>query len=116
MSKKNEGGGGLVFSTNRSFLADQLKAALGNVETPAPETQKLVVRRDAVRRKGKVVTLVEGFEGSDSDLSELGKRLKQACGVGGSAKDGEILIQGDVTEQVLGLLLEWGYAKSKIRR
>ena len=113
---KTKGGGGLVFSTNRSYLADQLKAALGDAETAVPEAQRLTVRRDAVRRRGKIVTLVEGFEGGESDLSDLGKRLKQACGAGGSAKEGEILIQGDVAEKVLGLLIEWGYTKSKIRR
>lgn len=115
MSKRNEGGG-LVFSTNRSYFSDLLKKTLGAVETLAPEDQKLVVRRDAVRRKGKVVTLIEGFEGKDSDLQDLGKRLKQALGTGGSAKEGEIIIQGDLVDQVGSLLIEWGYRKTKIRR
>ena len=112
MSQRNEGGG-LVFSTNRSYFSDFMKEAMGSAETLAPEDQKLVVRRDATHRKGKVVTLIEGFEGKDDDLQDLGKRLKQALGTGGSAKAGEIIIQGDLVEEVRSLLIEWGYRKTK---
>ncbi|MDD7558769.1 MAG: translation initiation factor [Porphyromonas sp.] len=115
MSKRNEGGG-LVFSTNRSYFSDLLKESLGSAETLAPEAQNLVVRRDTARRRGKVVTLIEGFEGKDNDLRALGKKIKEALGTGGSAKEGEIIIQGDLVDQVGSLLIEWGYRKTKIRR
>lgn len=111
MSKKKWGG--MVFSTN-SELMEQLQEE-EVVETLLPAEQRLVVRRDNKGRKGKVVTLVEGFVGSDENLQELGKRLKVACGVGGSAKEGEIIIQGDLVERVHALLMEWGYKKSKRR-
>lgn len=90
-------------------------AAESEVETPLPAEQRLLVLRDSRKRKGKVVTIVSGFEGSEEELSALGKRLKVACGVGGSAKEGEVIIQGDVVDRVYTLLLEWGYAKSKKR-
>lgn len=111
MSKKKWGG--MVFSTN-SDLMDELNQ-VEEVETAPPGEQRLLVRRDNKGRKGKMVTLVEGFAGSDDDLQELGKRLKVACGVGGSAKEGEIIIQGELVEKIHGLLLEWGYSKSKRR-
>ncbi|MBR8768922.1 translation initiation factor [Porphyromonas levii] len=111
MSKKNWGG--MVFSTNSDLMAQLDKEEV--VETALPAEQRLVVRRDNKGRKGKMVTLVEGFTGSDDDLQALGKRLKVACGVGGSAKDGEIIIQGELVERVHTLLLEWGYTKSKRR-
>lgn len=111
MSKKQWGG--MVFSTNTDLM-EQLNVE-EEVETALPAEQRLLVRRDNKGRKGKMVTLVEGFAGRDEDLQELGKRLKVACGVGGSAKDGEIIIQGEVVERVHGLLIEWGYTKSKRR-
>lgn len=111
MSKKQWGG--IVFSTNTDLM-EQLNV-VEEVETALPAEQRLLVRRDNKGRKGKMVTLVEGFAGRDEDLQELGKRLKVACGVGGSAKDGEIIIQGEVVERVHGLLIEWGYTKSKRR-
>lgn len=112
MSKKQWGG--LVFSTNNNLM-EELSNSNTTVETPIPEKQHLVVRRDNKGRKGKMVTLVEGFEGSDEELQALGKRLKVACGVGGSAKDGEIIVQGELVDRVLALLLEWGYSRSKKR-
>lgn len=111
MSKKQWGG--IVFSTNTDLM-EQLNV-VEEVETALPAEQRLLVRRDNKGRKGKMVTLVEGFAGRDEDLQELGKRLKVACGVGGSAKDGEIIIQGEVVERVHALLIEWGYSKSKRR-
>lgn len=111
MSKKKWGG--MVFSTNADLM-EQLNE-VEEVETALPADQRLVVRRDNKGRKGKMVTLVEGFIGNDSDLQELGKRLKVACGVGGSAKDGEIIIQGEFVERVHSLLIEWGYSRSKRR-
>ena len=104
---------GLVFSTNSELLQ---KIQLGNllsVETLAPEKQKMVVQLDTKARKGKIVTLVSGFEGQEKDLEELGKRLKTACGVGGSTKDGQIIVQGSCVEKVLSYLNEWGYTKTK---
>lgn len=107
---------GMVFSTNPDYMK-QLEDEQREVEHPtlAPEAQRLVVRRDAKMRKGKVVTLVEGFEGTTADLETLGKKLKTSCGVGGSAKDGLIIVQGDLRDRVASLLSEWGYRGTKVR-
>ena len=83
------------------------------VTTPANELQKLKVRIDKKQRAGKTVTLVEGFEGNEQDLTELGKKLKTKCGAGGSAKDGLIIIQGDYKEKIAQWLKDWGYSKTK---
>lgn len=102
---------GVVYSTIDSFeynLGDEDSA-----ETLPASQQKLKVLLDKKARAGKQVTLVEGFVGSDDDLKELGKLLKNKCGVGGSAKDGEILIQGDHREKVLQVLLAAGYGAKK---
>ena len=113
MSKRSrdEEGGGLVFSTNRTLL-DSLGSLMPE-DTPQPQDQKLYVRRDAKARRGKVVTLVEGFVGAERDLKELGKSLKAACGVGGAVKDGVILIQGDSVDRVMEYLLSNGYTKTR---
>ena len=76
---------------------------------PAPKKQRLVVTIDRRHRAGKQVTLVSGFSGSDAELEALGKALKTRCGTGGSVKDGEILIQGDVRDKVVALLQEMGH-------
>ena len=102
---------GVVYSTNPDFqyqYDDEPQA-----ETLAPAQQKLRVRIERNHRGGKVVTLVTGFVGTDSDLQELGKKLKTACGVGGSAKEGEIMVQGEMKEKVVATLLKLGYSNSK---
>jgi len=98
---------GVVYSTNSEFEFDSNQKQ--EEETPLPGEQKLYVRLDRKNRKGKTVTLVEGFVGSEEDLKTLGKELKSKCGVGGSAKEGEILLQGDFKERVAALLKDKGY-------
>lgn len=98
---------GVVYSTNPDFKYEQERVT--EDETLAPEKQKLTVSIDRRCRAGKQVTLVSGFVGSDSDLKELGKTLKVKCGVGGTAKDGEITIQGDLRDKVTELLCTMGY-------
>ncbi len=106
MSKKN-----IVYSTNPNFQHEDVDDM--EMETLAPEEQELKVMIDRKQRKGKSVTLITGFEGSDEDLQELGKTLKQKCGVGGSAKNGEIIVQGENKEKIFELLLKMGYRKTK---
>ena len=101
---------GMVFSTNENFNYDNDEDL---EETPAPNKQNLKVMRDSKKRKGKTVTLVTGFLGHEDDLKELGKMLKSKCGVGGTVKDNEILIQGDFRERVFDLLIAEGYKVKK---
>ena len=100
-----------VYSTNPNFVFDYGEEEAVTIE---PAKQNLRVMLDKKQRAGKKVTLITGFQGSDYDLAVLGKELKSACGVGGSVKDGEILLQGDFREKVLGILLQKGYTKTKI--
>ena len=102
---------GTVYSTNPDFVFDYSEEEAVTLE---PAKQNLRVMLDKKQRAGKKVTLITGFQGSDFDLAVLGKELKSACGVGGSVKDGEILLQGDFREKVLGILLQKGYTKTKI--
>ena len=97
----------VVYSTNPDFAYEY--AGEAEPETLAPERQNLRVVTDTKQRKGKTVTLVQGFVGTSDDLDALARLLKNKCGTGGSAKDGEILIQGDVREKVLTLLRTAGY-------
>ena len=102
---------GTVYSTNPDFAFDYGEEEVATLE---PAKQNLRVMLDKKQRGGKKVTLVTGFQGSDFELALLGKELKAACGVGGSTKDGEILLQGDFREKVLALLLQKGYSRTKI--
>lgn len=106
MEKKNKVG--VVYSTNPDFQYEW-EGEEEIVETLEPAKQKLVVRIDRHARGGKQVTLVEGFVGTDDDLQTLGKMLKTKCGVGGSAKDGQILIQGDFRDKIIEVLTAAGY-------
>lgn len=101
----------VVYSTNPDF-----KYELDDEEeqtTLQPSQQRLRVQLDRKNRGGKVVTLVTGFIGTEDDLKELGKFLKSKCGVGGSSKDGEIIVQGDFKQKVLELLKKEGYTQTK---
>lgn len=98
---------GIVYSTDPGF---SLEEETESTVTLPPAQQKLKIRLDTKQRAGKAVTLVEGFAGRESDLEELGKKLKNFCGTGGSAKDGLVIIQGDQREKVLTWLNRNGYA------
>jgi len=110
MSKKKLNSGGFVYSTDPNFHFGEEKA---DIETLLPAQQKLKIRLDTKRRAGKAVTLIQGFVGSNGGLEELGKKLKSFCGTGGTAKDGEIIIQGDQKEKVMEWLRKNGYAETK---
>ncbi|MDB3906849.1 translation initiation factor [Crocinitomicaceae bacterium] len=101
----------VVYSTNPDFNFDYEEEE--SEETLPSGEQRLYVSIDRKQRKGKEVTLVEGFVGDPDDLKDLGKMLKSKCGVGGSAKDGEILIQGNVRDKVYDLLVKEGYSVKK---
>ena len=98
---------GVVFSTHPDFAYEEESTA--EEATLEPSKQNLIVSIDRKGRGGKQVTLVTGFVGTSDDLAELGRTLKVKCGVGGSAKDGEITIQGDFRDRVTTLLKEMGY-------
>lgn len=101
---------GVVFSTNPDFQYETDKE--DEATTLAPEKQNLKVWLDRLKG-GRVATVVRGFVGSDDDLAALGKELKKSCGVGGTAKDGEIIIQGDHRDRVVELLTKSGYRSKK---
>ena len=109
--KQKSDNNGTVYSTNPDYVFDYGEEEIVTLE---PAKQNLRVMLDKKQRAGKKVTLITGFKGSDFDLAVLGKELKSACGVGGSVKDGEILLQGDFREKVLALLVQKGYTKTKI--
>ena len=103
---------GIVYSTNSNFKTEQKTEE--SVTLPVQD-QLLKVRLDARHRGGKIVTLVEGFSGTEADLEQLGKKLKSYCGTGGSVKNNEIIIQGDNLEKVLLCLNKMGYKETKKR-
>ena len=106
MSKRKN----IVYSTNPNYDYDDENEEL---DTLNKNMQALKVLIDRKQRKGKSVTLVTGFVGCEDDLKDLAKTLKSKCGVGGSAKDNEILIQGEFKEKVFDLLIKMGYNKTK---
>lgn len=103
----------VVYSTNPDFRYETEDMPEAN--TLPPQKQTLRVQIDKRNRGGKVVTLVTGFVGTQEDLESLGKKLKTKCGVGGSAKEGEIIVQGDHRDKVSELLLKEGYKVKTIR-
>ena len=111
MSKKNQKFQNVVYSTNPNFNYEIEQT--DDIQTLPPQQQRLYVSIDRKQRAGKEVTLVEGFIGSEDDLKDLGKLLKSKCGVGGSVKDNEILIQGNFKQKIFELLLKEGYSQTK---
>ena len=111
MSKKNKhDSSGFVYSTDPHFKFEE---ELNSNETVEPERQKIKIRLDTKHRAGKAVTLIEGFIGKEEDLQDLGKKLKTFCGTGGSAKEGEIIIQGDQRDKVMQWLGKNGFKNVK---
>ena len=103
--------GGFVFSTNKDFEIgsnDELQETLPNNQ------QKLEAHLDKKNRGGKVATIIKGFEGTDDDLKSLAKQLKTLCGVGGSAKDNEIIIQGNFRDKIMDFLTKEGYKVKRV--
>lgn len=112
MSKKNKSdNNGFVYSTDPNFSFDHSAEA---EETLEPSKQQLKIRLDTKHRAGKAVTLITGFIGKNEDLEDLGKKLKSFCGTGGSAKDAEIIVQGDQRDKVLQWLTKNNYKAKKI--
>ena len=102
---------GVLYSTNQDFQYETNEVE--EEETLPKEKQALRIALDKKGRGGKVVTLITGFRGTNDDLAALGKELKVKCGVGGSAKEGEIILQGDFRQKALELLQKAGYTKSR---
>lgn len=103
---------GVVYSTDQNFSFQYQRGE--ETETLSPQQQNLKVLLDKNGRAGKQVTLVTGFIGKTEDVETLTKLLKTKCGVGGSAKDGEILIQGDLRDKVVAVLTKEGYKAKRV--
>jgi translation initiation factor 1 len=110
MAKKKKRGGGLVYSTDPDFSFEEENES---EETLEAGDQNLLIRLDRKQRRGKEVTLVERFVGHPDDLNDLARELKSHCGVGGSAKDGIILVQGDQRAKLFQYLTKKGYGVKK---
>jgi len=104
--------GGFVFSTNEN--EDFSAFAEENQEVLSPNQQNLEAHFSNKGRGGKTVTVISGFKGSESDLKSLGKLLKIKCGVGGTVKDGEIIIQGNYRDKIMQLLQKEGYSVKRV--
>ncbi len=102
---------GVVFSTNPDYQYEYQEDQ--EQQTFPCNQQKLRVRMEKNNRGGKIVTVISGFTGTSDDIKELGRKLKTAIGVGGSVKDGDIIIQGDMRERIVTLLKSWGYSQTK---
>jgi translation initiation factor 1 len=112
MSKKNKSdNNGFVYSTDPNFRFENEEQE--NRETLVPSQQKLRVKMETKHRGGKTVTVIQSFIGQSVDLEDLGKKLKNYCGTGGSVKDGEVIIQGDQRDKILQWLQKNGYTQSK---
>lgn len=112
MSKKNKPDTkGFVYSTDPNFRFEEEERK--EQATLPPAQQLLKVRLDTRNRGGKAVTLVQGFVGTDEDLEDFGKKLKNFCGTGGAVKDGEAIIQGDQRDKIMQWLQKNGYTKAK---
>ncbi len=107
MAKNKNKRKGTVYSTDPDYNYDYEDGE--EQELLEPSKQKLRVLLDSKKRRGKQVSLITGFVGPDDDLKDLGKILKSKCGVGGSAKDGEIIIQGDHRQKIGKILEGLGY-------
>ncbi|MEE1899485.1 translation initiation factor [Flavobacterium rakeshii] len=102
--------GGFVFSTNKDFEFENEETT----ETPENGEQRLEAHLDKKNRGGKIATVIKGFEGNDDDLQTLAKKLKTLCGVGGTAKDGEIIIQGNFRDKIMEYLNKEGYKVKRV--
>ena len=102
---------GVVYSTNPDY--EYSDGSQEEADTLPKNQQKLRLNMERAGRGGKTVTLVKGFEGSEDDITSLCKLLKQKCGVGGSVKDGEIIIQGDHRQRLIEILKKEGYTQTK---
>jgi translation initiation factor 1 len=109
MSNKNKGKSGIVYSTSPTFQYQEEESNTSNTPNNQQQLKVWLERKGG----GKVVTAIKGFNGSDDTLNELARMLKSKCGVGGSSKDGEILIQGDHRDKVILLLTNEGYKAKK---
>ena len=105
--------GGFVFSTNNDFDESKYTEG-GSQEELTPKDQRLEAHFSNKGRGGKTVTIIKGFQGQEDELVLLGKMLKKKCGVGGSTKDGEIIIQGDDREKIMQILKKEGYNVKRV--